>query len=223
MAVVMIGVDPHKASHTAVAISAAEEPLGELRVRACAVQAERLLEWAAAWPQRTWAVEGAGGLGHLLAQQLLFAGERVLDVPAKLGARVRLLAAGDTSKNDPNDARSVAIAALRSAGVREARADDHAAVLKIWSKRHRDLGRSRTQVVCRLHAVLCELIPGGVSKEITAAHATQLLESITPAGAVETARCELAAAFLDDLRRIDAQLLDTKNKLTVAVRAQAPH
>ncbi len=71
---VMIGVDPHKASHTAVAISAAEEPLGEVRVRACAAQAEQLLAWAAAWPQRTWAVEGAGGLGHLLAQQLLAAG-----------------------------------------------------------------------------------------------------------------------------------------------------
>jgi transposase len=71
MAAVMIGVDPHKASHTAVAIGAAEEPLGELRVRACAVQAERLLAWAQAWPQRTWAIEGAGGLGHLLAQQLL--------------------------------------------------------------------------------------------------------------------------------------------------------
>jgi hypothetical protein len=51
MAAVMIGVDPHKASHTAVAISAVEEPLGELRVRACAVQAERLLAWAAVWPQ----------------------------------------------------------------------------------------------------------------------------------------------------------------------------
>ena len=101
MAAVMIGVDPHTASHTAVVISAAEEPLGELRVRACAVQAERLLEWAAAWPQRTWAVEGAGGLGHLLAQQLLAAGERVLDVPPKLGARVRLLASGDVNKNDP--------------------------------------------------------------------------------------------------------------------------
>jgi Transposase len=133
MAVVMIGVDPHKASHTAVAISAAEERLGELRVRASAVQAERMLAWAAAWPERTWAVEGAGGLGHLLAQQLLAAGERVLDVQPKLGARVRLLAAGDTNKNDPNDARSVAVAALRSPGVREVRADDHAAVLKMWS------------------------------------------------------------------------------------------
>src|SRR5213592_3062586 len=89
MAVVMIGIDPHKASHTAVAISAAEQSLGQLRVRASAVQAERLLGWAQAWPQRTWAVEGAGGLGHLLAQQLLAAGERVLDVAPKLGARDR--------------------------------------------------------------------------------------------------------------------------------------
>ena len=56
MTIVMIGVDPHKASHTAVAISAAGEALGELRVRACAVQAERLLAWAQAWPQRSWAV-----------------------------------------------------------------------------------------------------------------------------------------------------------------------
>ena len=116
MAAVMIGVDPHKASHTAVAVGAAEEPLGELRVRASGGQAERLLEWAAAWPERTWAVEGAGGLGHLLAQQLLSAGERVLDVQPKLGARVRLLASGNVSKNDPNDARSVAVAALRSPG-----------------------------------------------------------------------------------------------------------
>src|SRR5271170_2316166 len=193
MAAVMIGVDPHKASHTAVAISVAEEPLGELRVRACAGQAERLLAWAAAWPQRIWAVEGAGGLGHLLAQQLLAAGERVLDVPPKLGARVRLLAAGDTNKNDPNDARSVAVAALRSAGVQEVRADDHAAVLKIWSKRHRDLGRTRTQVVCRLHAVLGELIPGGVPKVITTARAGRVLRALRPEGAVEVARCELAA------------------------------
>ena len=216
---VMIGVDPHKASHTAVAISAAEEPLGEVRVRASAVQADQLLAWAAAWPERTWAVEGAGGIGHLLAQQLVAAGERVLDVQPKLGARVRLLAAGDTNKNDPNDARSVAVAALRSPGCREVRPDDHAAVLKVWSKRHRDLGRTRTQTVCRLHAVLCELVPGGVPKAIIAAHAAELLDSITPAGAVDVARCELAAAFLEDLRRIDAQLRDTKNKLTTAVRA----
>ena len=74
---VMIGVDPHKASHTAAAIGPAEEPLGQVRIQACASQVEQLVAWAAAWPQRTWAVEGAGGTGHLLARRLLAAGERV--------------------------------------------------------------------------------------------------------------------------------------------------
>jgi hypothetical protein len=153
VAAVMIGVDPHKGSHTAVAIGAAEEPLGRVRVRASAAQAERLPAWAAAWPQRTRAAGGAAGLGHLLAQQLVAAGERVLDVQPRLGARVRLLASGDTNKNDPDDARSVAVAVLRSGACRPVRPDDHAAVLKVRAKRHRDLGRARTQVVCRLHAV----------------------------------------------------------------------
>jgi hypothetical protein len=43
MAAVMIGVDPHKGSHTAVAIDRSPEPLGQLRVRASAAQAERLV------------------------------------------------------------------------------------------------------------------------------------------------------------------------------------
>jgi transposase len=145
MADVMIGTGPHKGSHTAVAISAGEEPLGELQVHACPSQAEQLLAWAAGWPERAWAVEGAAGLGHLLAQQLVAAGEQVLDVPPKLAARVRLLQAGDTNKNDPNDAFSVAVAALRSPANRPVLAEDHAAVLKVWAKRHRDLARAVTR------------------------------------------------------------------------------
>jgi transposase len=89
----------------------------------------------------------------------------------------------------------------------------------MWAKRHRDLGRARTQVVCRLHAVLCELIAGGVSKRISAPQAGRLLEGSRPAGAVEAARYELAAQFLEDLRRIDAQMSGATKKLATAVRA----
>jgi hypothetical protein len=156
---------------------------------------------------------GRGGLGHLLAQQLVAAGERVLDVPPKLAARVRLLEAGDTNKNDPNDALSVAIAALRSKARRPVLAEDYAAVLKVWAKRHRDLARARNQVACRLHAVLCELVPGGFSKEITAGQASRILEQAAPPGASAQARHELACQFLNDLRNLDTQLRATKKKL----------
>ena len=111
---VMIGVDPHKGSHTAVAVDATEQALGELKVRSGPAQLERLLAWAQRFPTRSWAVENATGLGYLLAQQLVGAGERVVDVQPKLGARVRLLDNQAVNKNDPHDARSVAIAALRS-------------------------------------------------------------------------------------------------------------
>jgi transposase len=219
MTAVMIGVDPHKGSHTAVAIGAAEEPLGNLRVRASAGQAQRLVTWAAKWPERTWAVEGAGGLGHLLAQQPVAAGELVLDVQPKLGARVRLLATGDSNKNDPNDALSVAVAALRSRTRRQVRADDYEAVLRVWSRRHRDLGRAKNQTACRLHAVLCELVPGGVPDEITAAQATRILERVTPSGVVGQARTGLAADLLADMRRLDEQMRESMKKLAAAVRA----
>ena len=215
----MIGVDPHKGSHTAVVISPAEEPLGEIRVRASAAQAEKLAEWAAAWPERTWAVEGAAGLGRLLAQQLIAAGERVLDVQPKLASRVRLLQAGDTNKNDPNDARSVAIAALRSKTARPVIAEDYPAVLKVRAERHRDLARLRNQAACRLHAVLCNLVPGGHPKEISAAQAARILEQASPSGAVGQARAELAAEFPGDVRRLDAQLRDTRKKLAAAVKS----
>jgi hypothetical protein len=56
-------------------------------------------------------------LGYLLSQQLVNVGEKVLDVQPKLAAKVRLLESGSTNKNDPNDARSVAVAALRGKGV----------------------------------------------------------------------------------------------------------
>ena len=124
--VVVIGVDPHKGSHTAVAIDANERQLGRLQVRSGPRQVAQLLEWAAAFDERTWAIESAGGLGYLLSQQLVGAGERVLDVPATLASRVRVLATSKSQKTDPHDALSIAIAALRAPDVRLVARADHA-------------------------------------------------------------------------------------------------
>ena len=89
----------------------------------------------------------------------------------------------------------------------------------MWSKRHRDLGRPRNQVACRLHAVLCELVPGGISKEITAAQAARILRAEPSVRAMNWPAAELAAEFLEDLRRLDAQLRETRKKLAAAVKA----
>ncbi|MBW3578158.1 MAG: IS110 family transposase, partial [Actinobacteria bacterium] len=101
---VIIGIDPHKSSHTAVALDTAGQLLAELRVAANKHQVLQLQRFAEPWPQRRWAVEGANGLGRLLAQQLIAAGEQVIDVPATLSARVRLLSGGSARKSDSHDA-----------------------------------------------------------------------------------------------------------------------
>jgi transposase len=84
----MIGIDPHKRTHTAVAIDTAERVLDERLVRATSNQVPELLEWVKRLDDgdRIWAIESAGGLGYLLAQQLLAAGEHVVDIPARSAA-----------------------------------------------------------------------------------------------------------------------------------------
>jgi len=109
----MIGIDPHKASHTAVAINGDEVVLDEFTLRASTGQVCQLCDGASEFKNREWAIESANGLGYLLARQLVSAGETVFDVSPVLASRVRVLGSVRSQKNDPNDARSVAIAALR--------------------------------------------------------------------------------------------------------------
>ena len=214
---VVIGIDPHKASHTAVAVDEQELPVGNLRVRSSAVQLDRLLEWATPWPQRTWAVENASGLGYLLAQQLIGAGERVVNVEPKLAARVRLLGAAAVNKNDPNDARSIAVVALRNPGLPPLSSTDHVEVIRIWVRRRRELGNHRTRVVNQLHTVLGELIAGGFDRRLSARQAEALLDAFTPVGPVAAARLEVARDLIVDVRRLDEQLREVDKRLRAEV------
>ncbi len=116
---VMIGIDPHKASHTAVVIDNTECVLDELRVRACSKQTDQLRVWAAPFPDRVWAIESARGLGYLLAQQLVAAGETVVDVPPVMSTRPACwVPAGPrrTTRTTPAPSRSPRSATNRSVG-----------------------------------------------------------------------------------------------------------
>jgi transposase len=216
---IIIGIDPHKATHTAVAIGSDESELATVTIRATRQQTDKLLSWAEPFEERTWAIESAGGLGYLLAQQLVGAGEQVLDVPATLASRVRVLGSGRSNKNDPNDARSVAIAALRSPGLRAVSIADHAEVLRLLAKRNGDIGDHRTQVVCRLHALIAALEAGGIAKELNASDANGLLGSFEPSSPAERTRHQLALELLADVRHLDGQLAESKQRIKVAVSA----
>jgi len=219
--VTTIGIDPHKATHTAVAIDETEQVLGELTVPADRYQTIRLVEWASHLDGdgRLWAVEAAGGLGYLLSQQLITHGERVVDVPAVLASRVRVLGSGRSDKNDPNDARSVAIAALRQPSLTRVRREDHGQVLRMLAKRHLELTSLRTQAVCRLHSVLMQLRPGGIPKRLSAKQASRALQGMRSLDAVGDQRRQVARTHLADIRRLDRDIKANKVLIRQAVAA----
>lgn len=219
MSTIMIGIDPHKASHTAVAIDQSEVVLGEFRVRASPGQVERLREWAVGFDDREWAVESARGLGYLLSQQLVAAGETVFDVPPMLASRVRLLGSGRSQKNDPNDARSIAIAALRSDRLSTVVGESHTQVLRMLAKRHRDMSRARAVTCARLHAMLIELRPGGIATKMSVNKAKLFLETVIVTDTVTGHRVSIAAELVAEIGVLDELLKASKKRIAAAVTA----
>jgi transposase len=217
--VFIIGIDPHKGSHTAAVIDGDEQVVGEIAVCADRRQRERLLRWAAPFEPRLWAVEGATGHGALLAQQLVASGETVVDVPAALSARARLLDSGHKDKTDAHDARSAAIVALRHRNLRAVTLEDHRQVLRLLARRHHQLTAARTRAICRLHAVLCEMIEGGLSKNLSAKRASLELRRVRPNDATGLERKRIAVEFLDEVRRVDHALDQLRVRIGDAVKA----
>jgi transposase len=216
---ITIGVDPHKRSHTAIAIDHEEVVRGQITITATGRQVANLLDWAASHPDRRWAIEGAGGMGALLARQLVAAGETVLDVPPTLSARVRLLDRGRTAKTDAHDARAAAIVALRHNNLRTVSVEDDAAVLRLLANRRHDLVAQHTRVVCRLHALVAQLQEGGTTTRLTAEKAAQVLAKLRPITAPDMERHQLCGDLVSELRRLDTALGHLNARTAAAVTA----
>jgi transposase len=213
---VMIGVDPHKASQTAAALDEHGHLLGQQHLPATLDGYQTLRAWAARWPDRRWAVEGAHGIGRALAQLLVGDGEHVLDVPAKLAARVRVLSVGHGRKSDPDDAISVASTARNVPALRQVGVEDQAVVLHLLTKRRQDLVAARTQTINRLHRLL-DLVPGGARRNLTAKRATALLSGVTPTSAPAVTRWQLAAELVDDVRQLEQRIAAIEARIKTSV------
>ena len=216
---VVIGIDPHKASHTATAIGPGSVEAATIRLRAARSTPQELLSWAARWPERRWAIEGARGLGQLLAQQLVAAGEHVVDVPATLSARVRVLDTGHGRKTDRIDAAAVALVAAQRPDLPRVAADDHHCVLRLLSDRRDELTRERRRTINRLHRHLRDLIAGGAPTQLSAKTAAGLLAKVRPRDGVEAERKQIARDLLADVRRLDGALAENRRRCVAAVAA----
>ncbi|MGD9525548.1 MAG: transposase [Dehalococcoidia bacterium] len=218
----VIGIDPHKGSHTAVAISADETVIKSVRVESSRRQVDRLLAFASEWPARVWAVEGAAGVGRMLAQQLVARGERVLDVPPALSTRVRVLSGRSGRKTDAHDARAVAIVALHNPNLVEVSIEDFSRGLRLLSDRRGQLVAARTQAVTRLHGLLAELVEGGAPQSLSADKAATILRRIRPTTDVDAIRKDLARELLEDIKRLDARLVADAAASPTRCRPAAP-
>lgn len=217
---VMIAVDPHKASNTAAVLDPVSKALIETARFANGAEGyDQLTAFAARWAQRRWAVEGCHGAGRSLAQRLAADGELVLDVPAKLAARVRVYSSGHGRKTDKHDAVSIGLAALDGAGIAAVTCDDITVSLRLLCDRRDELAAQRTQAVCRLHRLLAELTPGGMRRELTANKAQALLARIRPADDVSAVRLHIARDHLADIRALDARLKYLAGQIAALVAA----
>jgi transposase len=160
---------------------------------------------------------GASGLGRGIAQLLVAAGEPVLDVPAKLAARARLLSTSSARKTDPADAASVAAAAIHHRQLRPVALEDHTVIFRLLSDRRDDLVAERTRTLSRLHVLLADLQPGGAARELSATRAAALLRKIRPITTVAIERKRIARELLADVRRLDRQVKTASQAIRQAV------
>ena len=199
---VVIGMDPHKRSVTIEVMTSTEQILGGGRFATDAEGFALMLAYATAWPNRVWAIEGCEGIGRHVAQRLIAQGEPVLDVPAKLSARVRVFATGQGRKTDDTDAHSIALVGVRMSGLRSVVNDEQLELLRLLVDRRRRLGEEHTRMVCQLHQLLLELIPGGAKRDLSAAQARKLLAGVRPRDVVGKTRKRHAMELVVDLERI---------------------
>ena len=214
----IIGVDPHKSSHTATAVDpATNTPVASVRINASLAGYRELLRRAKQFGHRRWAIAGARGLGRHLAQWLVARDESALDVPSMATARVRELSRGSRRKTDVIDAAAAACVAALHGDATPVSAEDHTTVYAMLEERSANLAAQRVRVANQLHTVLRDLVPGGAALAITARSALKMLRSVRPASVCERTHKELANDLVRELRAVDASLADIERRMSDAL------
>ena len=216
---VVIGMDPHKRTATIEVMTADEIIVGGGQFTTDTDGYTAMRDYGRRWPERVWAVEGCEGIGRHIAQRLIADAEPVLDVPAKLSARLRFYATGQGRKTDDTDAHSITLVGVRMAGLRPVVAHEQIEILRLLVDRRRRIGEEHTVKVCQLHQLLLELIPGGAKRYLSAAQARRLLAGVQPSDVVSVTRKRVALELVEDLERIYQRKKQANKELVAHVKA----
>jgi transposase len=220
VAMMIIGVDPHKSTHTATAVDPqTNRAVASVRIEASLVDYRRLLRWARQFDHRRWAIENAEGLGRHLSSWLLARGEDVVDVPSTATARVRQLSRGGGRKNDQIDAAAAACAAALQGDGRPLQPEDLTDALALLDQSRMNLAQSRVRLVNQLHALLRDLLAGGAPTDLSATTAAALLRQVRPSGDAERVRKQIATGLVSQIRSVDSLLRANAKQITELLAA----
>jgi transposase len=221
---IVIGIDPHMKSHTAVAIDAATGRTLAERTVGCSDQGhDELLTWARALPgDRYFAIEDCRHVSARLERHLLPRGERVVRVPPKMMAGARH-SARSYGKSDPIDAACVARAALREPGLPQACLSGAEHDVRLLVDHRDDLvdERKRIQMRLRWHChdleVPLDLPPRVLDRYVWLDRLEGVLRSLP-----SSTRCRIALEQLRRCRELTVDIHDLEREIRDHVRALAP-
>ena len=216
---VVIGMDPHKRTATIEVMTGDEIIVGGGKFTTDTDGYTAMRDYGRQWPERIWAVEGCEGIGRHIAQRLIADAEQVVDVPAKLSARLRFYATGQGRKTDDTDAHSITLVGVRMTGLRPVVSSAQLEVLRLLVDRRRRIGEEHTVKICQLHQLLLELIPGGAKRYLSAAQARRLLAKIQPSDVVSATRVRVAMELVEDLERIYQRKKQANKELVALVKS----
>jgi transposase len=220
---VVIGVDPHKHTHTAVAVDQVGRKVGQTTVTADEAGLLRLWAWAGRFgSQRRWAVEDGRAVAGRLVRTLIEMGAAVVWVPPRLMAHSRA-SVRSRGKSDPIDALAIARAALREPDLPAARLDQVALGLRLLTDRRENLVAARTAAICQLRWHLHDLAPGldAGMRVLTGPRRQQVLVQALTA-LPDSVRRDIALDILADITRLTEQITLLERRIGELVIPIAP-
>src|SRR5215475_6467021 len=223
MAMVVLGIDAHKRTHTVVAVDEAGRQLGMRVTKSTSTGAHLdLVRWADQFGSaRRWAVEDCRHLSRRLEADLLAAGEQIVRVPPKLMAGARD-SARTYGKSDPIDALAVARAALREPGLPAARLEGPERELRLLVDHREDLVAERTRAINRLRWHLHELDPAWDPKPRSLRSRNNITAAAARLAGMDGMVARIAAELAARIAALTTGIRALEREITTRVRALAP-